>query len=145
VEETCDSKADIIAWRHVAPWVSDAQVEQDLIMSRALVAIFRDEFLARHLAFRGGTALNKLYFKPPGDIPKILICPDCEGSDRPIFDGLQRALNPFLGTPKRKQAEGTMTLTYRVESEGPPVIPLRLKSKSIRVNISRVRIREDNL
>jgi len=29
-------KADIIAWRQVAPWVSDAQVEQDLIISRAL-------------------------------------------------------------------------------------------------------------
>lgn len=25
-------KADIVAWRQVAPWVSDAQVEQDLII-----------------------------------------------------------------------------------------------------------------
>jgi len=121
-------KADIIAWRHVAPWVSDAQVEQDLIMSRALVAIFRDEFLARHLAFRGGTALNKLYFKPPRRYSEdIDLVQTVKGPIGPIFDGLQRALNPFLGTPKRKQAEGTMTLTYRVESEGPPVIPLRLK------------------
>jgi hypothetical protein len=35
-------KAHIVAWRQVAPWVSDAQVEQDLIMSRALVAIFEN-------------------------------------------------------------------------------------------------------
>jgi predicted nucleotidyltransferase component of viral defense system len=121
-------KAGIIAWRHVAPWVSDAQVEQDLIMSRALVAIFRDEFLARQLAFRGGTALNKLYFKPPRRYSEDIDLVQAEkGPIGPIFDALQRALNPFLGTPKRKQAEGTMTLTYRVGSEGPPVIPLRLK------------------
>jgi hypothetical protein len=30
-------KADILAWRQAAPWVSDAQVEQDLIISRVLV------------------------------------------------------------------------------------------------------------
>jgi len=56
-------KAHIVAWRQVAPWVSDAQVEQDLIMSRALVAIYENSVLASSLAFRGGTALHKLYFK----------------------------------------------------------------------------------
>lgn len=39
-------------------------VEQDLIISRALVAIFSDDFLASQLAFRGGTALHKLYLSP---------------------------------------------------------------------------------
>ncbi len=59
-------KADIVAWRQFAPWVNDAQVEQDLIISRALVAIFQNPVLAERLAFRGGTALHKLYF----DIPR---------------------------------------------------------------------------
>ena len=54
-------KADIVAWRQVVPWVSDAQVEQDLIISRALVVMFRDFSIAEKLAFRGGTALHKLY------------------------------------------------------------------------------------
>lgn len=121
-------RADIIAWRHVAPWLSDAQVEQDLIMSRALVAIFGNEFLTRQLAFRGGTALNKLYFNPPRRYSEDIDLVQTEpGPIGPIFDGLQRVLNPFLGTPKRKQAEGTVTLVYRVESEGPPVVPLRVK------------------
>jgi predicted nucleotidyltransferase component of viral defense system len=53
-------KADIVAWRQFAPWVNDAQVEQDLIISRALVAIFQNPVLAERLAFRGGTALHKL-------------------------------------------------------------------------------------
>jgi len=47
--------AHIVGWRNSAPWISHAQVEQDLIMSRALVAIFQEPFLAGRLAFRGGT------------------------------------------------------------------------------------------
>jgi predicted nucleotidyltransferase component of viral defense system len=54
-------QADIFAWRETAPWVSDAHVEQDLILSRALVELFSDETVREHLAFRGGTALNKLH------------------------------------------------------------------------------------
>lgn len=57
-------KAFIVAWRQFAPWISDAQVEQDLIMSRAMVALFENRTLAKTVAFRGGTALHKLYFKP---------------------------------------------------------------------------------
>ena len=55
-------QADIVAWRQFAPWVNDAQVEQDLIISRALISIFQSPFLADRLAFQGGTALHKLYF-----------------------------------------------------------------------------------
>jgi hypothetical protein len=47
----------ITEWRKEAPWVADAQVEQDLVISRALVAIFPHPLLAGSLAFRGGTAL----------------------------------------------------------------------------------------
>lgn len=32
-------------WRDTAPWLHDEQVEQDLIISRALVAIYNDDFL----------------------------------------------------------------------------------------------------
>ena len=48
-------------WSEHAPWIDNAQIEQDLIICRALVSIFSDEFLASQLAFRGGTALHKLY------------------------------------------------------------------------------------
>jgi hypothetical protein len=37
----------ITEWREHAPWISDAHVEQDLVISRALVEIFRVEELAR--------------------------------------------------------------------------------------------------
>lgn len=54
----------ILEWKEFAPWPDDAQVEQDLVIERALVEIFSDEFLSEHLAFRGGTALHKLFLKP---------------------------------------------------------------------------------
>lgn len=47
----------ITEWRAEAPWVQDFQVEQDLVISRALVEIFSNPVLHDALAFRGGTAL----------------------------------------------------------------------------------------
>lgn len=43
----------IIEWRQHAPWISDAQVEQDLIICRALVELFSSELISKILAFRG--------------------------------------------------------------------------------------------
>jgi len=57
-------RADIIAWREHAPWPLNEQVEQDLVISRALVEIYSNDFLRQRLAFRGGTALHKIYLKP---------------------------------------------------------------------------------
>ena len=60
--------ADYIAeWRTLgpAPWPTDAQVEQDLLLSRAIVALYSEPDVAKALAFRGGTALYKLYVHPP--------------------------------------------------------------------------------
>ena len=58
------NRAAIIEWSAQVPWKDNAQVEQDLLISRALVNIFGDKFLASQLAFRGGTALHKLYLSP---------------------------------------------------------------------------------
>lgn len=50
----------ITQWRERAPWNEDFQVEQDLIISRALIEMFSDSVLAGALAIRGGTALYNL-------------------------------------------------------------------------------------
>ena len=55
----------IVAWGRAVPWAEPRQVEQDLIISRAVVTLFDDPFLRRELRFRGGTALNKLHFPAP--------------------------------------------------------------------------------
>jgi predicted nucleotidyltransferase component of viral defense system len=51
-------------WRQQAPWIYQSQVEQDLILSRALVALYQNELIQQTLAFRGGTARNKFFIKP---------------------------------------------------------------------------------
>ncbi len=51
---------EIQAWQDQAPWADEADVEQDLIITRALLVLFDEPFLRDRLAFRGGTALHKL-------------------------------------------------------------------------------------
>jgi Nucleotidyl transferase AbiEii toxin, Type IV TA system len=69
----------ITEWREHAPWVQDAQVEQDLVISRALIEIFRVPEIAARLAFRGGTALYKLHLRPAAryseDIDLVQVAP----------------------------------------------------------------------
>lgn len=118
----------ITQWRTEAPWVQDFQVEQDLIISRALVDIFSHPLLKTSLAFRGGTALYKLYLKPPAryseDIDLVQIKAEPAG---PIMDALREVLDPWLGKPQWKQTEGRITFAYRFDSENTPPIQLRLK------------------
>ena len=53
-------QANITAWRANAPWADDAQVEQDLALTRALVELFSNPDLAGRIALRGGSALQNL-------------------------------------------------------------------------------------
>ncbi len=58
-------RGEILAWRaDHAPWADEDDVEQDLLLTRALCDIFADPFLYERLAFRGGTALHKLHLPP---------------------------------------------------------------------------------
>jgi predicted nucleotidyltransferase component of viral defense system len=51
-------------WVEFLSWKSKEYVEQDLIICRSLCELYKDEYLAKHLALRGGTTLNKLYLNP---------------------------------------------------------------------------------
>jgi len=53
--------ACIQAWGTKAPWPDARQVEQDLIICRALCDLFNAPTLKGKIAFRGGTAINKSY------------------------------------------------------------------------------------
>ena len=84
------------------PWSEDFQVEQDLIISRALVEMFSDTVLSEGLAFRGGTALYKLYLTPPAryseDIDLVQVAPGPAGPvTRAMFE---RSLAGKLGDPQ---------------------------------------------
>jgi hypothetical protein len=45
---------NIVAWGRTVPWVEQRQVEQDLIVSRVLVALFSDSFLRAQIVVDGG-------------------------------------------------------------------------------------------
>jgi predicted nucleotidyltransferase component of viral defense system len=115
----------ITEWRQHAPWTQDAQIEQDLIICRALIEIFSRPLLADHLAFRGGTALYKLHLRPARYSEDIDLVQTQAGTIGPIMDALRETLNPWIGTPKWKQSEGRVTLVYRIRAEDG--LPLKLK------------------
>jgi predicted nucleotidyltransferase component of viral defense system len=118
----------ITAWRRHAPWISDHQVEQDLVISRALVEIFGNSGVGGRIAFRGGTALYKLYLTPAAryseDIDLVQVAPEPVGE---LFDAVRAVLDPWLGAPRRDLKEGRVNLVYRFSSEDQPQKPLRLK------------------
>jgi predicted nucleotidyltransferase component of viral defense system len=114
-------------WSETVSWIESEQVEQDLLICRALTEIYKDEYLASHLAFRGGTALHKLYLSPQSrysediDLVQIRAEPIKE-----TYDRIREALS-FLGEPKVRQKRNNNTLIFRMESEIPPVVPIHLK------------------
>ena len=101
-------------WRATAPWKFLPMVEQDLIISRALVDLFNHTEVQRSLVFRGGTALNKLYINPPAryseDIDLVQINPEPIGN---TLDAIRSVLDPWLGEPQRKLTERSAKLVYR--------------------------------
>lgn len=116
----------IDAWTEYAPWVTLGQTEQDLIISRALVEIFSDPFLASELRFRGGTALNKLHFPEPLRYSEdIDLVRTSEGPIKDILGTMQDILRPWLGDAAYKTSKVAPKLTYSVEAEDGT--PIRLK------------------
>lgn len=115
----------ITAWRKHAPWQENYQVEQDLIIQRALIALFSDNFVKERLAFRGGTTLHKLFLAPAAryseDIDLVQIKAEPFGV---IIDSIRKQLS-FLGKPRINQKEHNNTIVYRVNSEDD--IPIKLK------------------
>lgn len=115
----------ITAWQKLAPWQENYQVEQDLIIHRTLIELFNDEFIRKRLAFRGGTALHKLFLAPAAryseDIDLVQIQAEPFGA---IIDRIRERLS-FLGKPRIKQKEHNNTMTYSILSEDD--VPIKLK------------------
>jgi len=86
----------ITEWRAKVPWVQDFQVEQDLVISKALIDIFSHPLLKGALAFRGGTALYKLHLpaaRYSEDIDLVQVKAEPAG---PLMEALREVLNPWL-------------------------------------------------
>lgn len=120
--------AQITHWRQHAPWVQDVQVEQDLIISRAIVELFEHPEISRSLAFRGGTALHKLHIEPARyseDIDLVQVEQEPIGE---TIDALREVLSPWLGEAVNwEQKHARFILRYQVDSESQSAPPIRLK------------------
>lgn len=112
-------QANIVAWRAtVSPWVDDSQVEQDLVLSRAIVNIFDDDWLRAPLACRGGTILHKCLLAPAArysnDLDRALrVGPtDPERIRMAFLHYMQSEAGPL----RRRQLE--QTLAAKMDHEG---------------------------
>ena len=115
------------AWSVKAPWPDLRQVEQDLIISRALCDLFNAPTLKDKIAFRGGTAIHKLLFKQPlrysEDIDLVQVKAEPIGA---TVYAIREALS-WLGRCQREQAGHSMHLAFKFTPEVDSQATLKLK------------------
>ncbi len=120
-------RAYIQAWSAKAPWPDLRQVEQDLIICRALCDLFNAPALRGKIAFRGGTAIHKLLFKQPlrysEDIDLVQAQAEPIGA---TVDAIRDALS-WLGKCNREQAGHSMHLIFKFTPEADAQATLKLK------------------
>lgn len=114
-------------WAAQAPWPDLRQVEQDLIICRALCDLFNSDALAGKIAFRGGTAIHKLLFPKPlrysEDIDLVQVQAEPIG---PTIDAIREALS-WLGRCRREQVAHSTHLVFKFSPEVEPTAKLKLK------------------
>jgi predicted nucleotidyltransferase component of viral defense system len=114
-------------WSAKAPWPDSRQIEQDLIICRALCALFNSPELSGKIAFRGGTAINKLLFEKPlrysEDIDLVQTQPE---PIRRTLDAIRKALS-WLGDFKYDQASHSTHLIFKFSPEAAPDTALKVK------------------
>ena len=120
--------AFVNAWRANAPWSSPDQVEQDLVLSRAIIALFSHPPIVAAFAFRGGTVLHKLHLSQAArysnDIDLVQLS---AGPIGPLLNAIRHSLAFLPAEPQYKRGEKMAALVYRFPSAGLPPIPLKLK------------------
>ena len=117
----------IQAWSTKTPWPDSRQVEQDLIISRALCDLFNSPALQGKIAFRGGTAINKLLFKQPLRYSEDIDLVQTEAE--PIgttVNAIRDALS-WLGKCNTEQAGHSMHLVFKFTPEADAQTTLKLK------------------
>lgn len=120
-------RAYLQEWSAQAPWPDLRQVEHDLIICRALCDLFNAPGLRGRIAFRGGTAINKLLFRRPlrysEDIDLVQVRPERIG---PTIDAAREAL-AWLGDCNRDRAGHSIHLIFQFTPEAAPDTTLNLK------------------
>ena len=118
-------------WRNHAPWSDMAQVEQDLIISRAICDLFNCTCLQGKVAFRGGTAIHKLLLQRPlrysEDIDLVQTQAEPIGQ---TIDAVRESLK-WLGRCRTRQSEHSTRLQFAFV---PETIPGTTRNLKIEIN-----------
>jgi predicted nucleotidyltransferase component of viral defense system len=110
-------------WRKRAPWPLLAQVEQDLVISRALVELYNNDYLKNKIAFRGGTALHKIILPKPLRYSEDIDLNRLEtGASGKIIDSVRDSLGAMLGQPSKvNSTDRSIKMIYKYDSvDGSP-------------------------
>lgn len=125
------TRQDILVHQAVVPWAAQYQVEQDLLLCRAMVALFDDKFLNSQIAMRGGTLLHKVHLAPAAryseDIDLVVV------GSRPASHvrlAIRRVLAEVLGTPKTSVWD-TLKLAIRNTVKPSRVLRMTYSARSI--------------
>jgi predicted nucleotidyltransferase component of viral defense system len=103
----------LIAWRSKAPWPNPVQIEQDLLLSRLMIEIARDETLGPELVMRGGTCLHKLHLPAPLRYSEDLdYVRSTHGGIKPFTQALARVAEGLGLTVSSRQRSGQMVHVY---------------------------------
>jgi len=104
-------------WRGNTNWQTLGMIEQDMVISRALISIYNNQAVKDSLLFRGGTALNKIYIQPASryseDIDFVQKRAEPIGK---TLDQIKSSLIDWLGEPKRVITERSAKLVYKYQS-----------------------------
>lgn len=114
-------------WSAQAPWPDSRQIEQDLIICRALCDLFNAPEIADSIAFRGGTAINKLLFAAPLRYSEdIDLVQTKAGPIGETIDVIRKAL-AWLGPLRRSQAGHSTHLIFQFTPEADTAARLKVK------------------
>jgi len=122
-------KAYIDQWKIYSAWQQNEFVEQDLILSRLLIELYSSKIIADNLAFRGGTALHKLFLKIPYRYSEDLDFVQIKAGDiGAILTEVRKIIRRIIpASPKYKRSTNNNTLIYSYDAEYPPNPKMKIK------------------
>lgn len=124
----------LIAWRSKAPWPNRVQVEQDLLLSRLMIEIARDEILGPELTMRGGTCMHKLHLPSALRYSEDLDYVRCTHTGiKPYTQALTRIADEIGLTVSSRQRSGQMVHVYLDSEPTEGIGRIRIK---VEINIA---------
>lgn len=118
----------ITAWGVTRPWPNPEAVEQDLLLARAIVEIYRHPLLREELAFRGGTCLHQLHLARPlrysEDLDFVRVTNSAIG---PVYNALREVAESIGITDVQTVVGQYPKMRWRVPATSDPQARLRIK------------------